>query len=958
MEQAYSGIDWLFSGEAHRLEYSFELHPGADPKQIRMLFPNGKLSILPNGDLEIRYGARKVIHSAPEAFQIVDGKRVLVPVKFLERSRSIGFELGSYDHAKALIIDPVLSYYLFEGGVQQDTATAAIADPEGFLYYAGWSNSLDLLISGTPYRDFNSGKRDAFLAKLGANGNFIYTTYIGGAENDEPSGISFDSFHNAYLAGTTFSANFPTFSTSLQQSYGGNGDAFVLKMNAEGSSLTYSSYLGGSSLDSGQGVASDSQGFATFIGFTSSSNLPLVNARQTSFGGVEDLFLFKLHSNSSEVVYSTYFGSDRGEEGTAIALDSLGNAYITGRADCGSLSPGASLGPLSGTDVLVMKWKADGTGAAYVTCVGGNGTEAGYGIAVDGIGDTYVTGYTSSTNFPVFQPLQPAYGGQDGTLGDAFVFKLNAAGNQFVYSTYLGGSKDDWGQSIAVNTLGEAFVAGTTSSPNFPATFSAQPGPSTRAGFLARLSAQGGTLLNTWFFDGITGDDRYSVTLDTRGEIYVAGGATSQFRLPSSRRGPLNPFKGTANSDAFIAKLTSSQIQVIQDTYTHVLPNTNDFVLTQRVINRGTEDADNISFRGSIPSGLTLVNCVSAKATCFNSGTAYRVDVGQLPVGKAIEVTLTMRFVSVGQGIAFSIVNNVTTDTYDSYLADNSSTATLFLGQPGTSCNFALSALTQTIQAAGGAVTLSISAPLSCPWAAMTQSDWISFTSPNLATGSSNLTLNVAPNPLTISRIGSLMVAGQRVLFLQKPAGIQTAAFSDVPVTHPFFDYIQMMRFYGITTGCTATEYCPDAPTTRGQMAVFIIRSMLGTDDFSFPAAPYFTDVPGSHPQFRYIQKMRELGITAGCMANTYCPSNNVTRSQMAVFLVRARFGIASEQTFPFPDALSFTDVPQSFQTYPYVQKMKENTITSGCTTTTYCPDDNTTRGQMAVFLMRAFLAP
>ncbi len=472
------------------------------------------------------------------------------------------------------------------------------------------------------------------------------------------------------------------------------------------------------------------------------------------------------------------------------------------------------------------------------------------------------------------------------------------------------------------------------------------------------MSAQGGTLLNTWFFDGITSDDRYSVTLDARGEIYVAGGATTQFRLPSSRRGALNAFKGTASSDAFIAKLAMSQIQVIQDTYTAVLPTSNDFVLVQRVINRGTEDADNLSFRGSIPSGLTLVNCISGTATCFNSGTAYRVDVGQLAAGKAIEVVLTMRFVSAGQGIAFSIINNVTTDTYDSYLADNSSGATVFLGQSGTSCNFALSALTQIVPATGGPVTLSISAPLSCPWAASTQTDWISFATPNLAAGSSNLTLNVSPNPLTISRIGSLAVAGQRVLFLQKPAGFQTATFSDVPVTHPFFDYVQMMRFYGITAGCTATEYCPDAPTTRGQMAVFIIRSMLGTDDFSFPSAPYFNDVPGSHPQFRYIQKMRELGITAGCTANTYCPSDNVTRSQMAVFLVRARLGLASGQSFPFPDTLSFTDVPQSFQTYAYVQKMKENTITSGCTTTTYCPDDNTTRGQMAVFLMRAFLAP
>ncbi len=184
------------------------------------------------------------------------------------------------------------------------------------------------------------------------------------------------------------------------------------------------------------------------------------------------------------------------------------------------------------------------------------------------------------------------------------------------------------------------------------------------------------------------------------------------------------------------------------------------------------------------------------------------------------------------------------------------------------------------------------------------------------------------------------------------PACAVFPLFSDVQATHPFYDFITLLRQNGITRGCSPTQYCPGAATSRGQMAVFIIRSVVGQDTFPHTTSPYFNDVPANHPFFRYIQKLRDLGITAGCSATTYCPDDPVTRGQMAVFLMRGKLGSGS---FPFPSTPYFSDVPPSHPFFPFIQKMRELGITQGCSLSEYCPEDATTRGQMAVFLNKSF---
>ena len=178
-------------------------------------------------------------------------------------------------------------------------------------------------------------------------------------------------------------------------------------------------------------------------------------------------------------------------------------------------------------------------------------------------------------------------------------------------------------------------------------------------------------------------------------------------------------------------------------------------------------------------------------------------------------------------------------------------------------------------------------------------------------------------------------------------------AFNDVSSTDSFLPAIDLMREYGITSGCGTTPpiYCPGDNITRGQMAVFIVRAVEGGDTFSYTVTPYFTDVPASNPYFKWIQAMRDLGITTGCGAAVYCPDDPVTRAQMAVFIIRARYGATTAfNSSPTPQ---FTDVPASNIFFPWIQKMKQVGITTGCGNGIYCPNDPVTRGQMAVFIMR-----
>ncbi|MCZ2078504.1 MAG: S-layer homology domain-containing protein, partial [Bryobacterales bacterium] len=263
------------------------------------------------------------------------------------------------------------------------------------------------------------------------------------------------------------------------------------------------------------------------------------------------------------------------------------------------------------------------------------------------------------------------------------------------------------------------------------------------------------------------------------------------------------------------------------------------------------------------------------------------------------------------------------------------------VGQAGTGClpGIAVTAAAGTAPAAGGPLSLQVNAPQGCEWSAAAAPNWLNLNSAASGNGAATAQLMAAGNGGAVTRTGTLSVGGIAAQLVQNSAN-HSQVFTDVLLNNIFIDHIGLMKLYGITTGCTTTAYCPNDTTTRGQMAAFIIRSLAG-ENFTYTQTPYFTDVPPSNLFFRYIQKMRDLGITNGCSATTlYCPDEPVTRGQMAAFMIRARFGITVGQTFPYPSAIAaFQDVPASSGFFPYVQKMKQLGITSGCTATAYCPD-------------------
>ena len=388
--------------------------------------------------------------------------------------------------AKLNAAGSALVYSTYLGGSGQDHGNGIAVDSSGSAYVTGWTTSADFP-TVNPWQATNkSVSGTAFVAELDSTGSaLVYSTYLGGNILDSANGIAVDSSGNAYVTGWTQSTTFPT-ANPVQASFGGgNGDAFVAKLNFNASSapplaLVYSTYLGGSGTDEANGIAVDGAGNAYVTGWTQSTNFPTANPVQASFGGGNgDAFVAELSFNATTsvltLVYSTYLGGSGVDQARGIAVDSSGNAYVTGTT-CSSNFPtvtplqpnfagGCSNGSSAG-DAFVAKLNAGGSALVYSTYLGGSGDDLGSAIGVDAAGNAYVTGWTSSTDFPSANPFQPTFGGGSS---NAFVAQLNAAGSALVYSTYLGGGGMDQAYGIAVDSSGNTYVTGSTSSTNFPA---------------------------------------------------------------------------------------------------------------------------------------------------------------------------------------------------------------------------------------------------------------------------------------------------------------------------------------------------------------------------------------------------------------------------------------------------------------------------------------------------------
>lgn len=386
-----------------------------------------------------------------------------------------------------------LLYSTYLGGRVNERAVDIAVDSSGAAYVTGDTNSADFPTTPGAFQTaFAGGDRDAFVFKLNGRGDALeYSTYLGGrvsgralccGAGDSGRGIAVDATGNAYVVGETDSDDFPITAGAFQTTPGGGSDeGFITKINATGSGLVYSSYIGGSDGDDAEGVAVDSDGNAYVAGGTRSRNFPVTpGSFQTSFGGGEnDLFIIKVNPSGSSLVSATYLGGgDREQGGRGIAIDSLGNVYVAGWSEA-NVGGGSLIGnfPVAGgafqgsprgggSEAFVTKLNPSVSALVYSTYLGGSGHEALSRISLDGSGNAYVVGHTSSRDFPTASPLQA---GLSGSV-DAFVTVLNPTGSGLIYSTYLGGSGDEEGRALTVDSSGNAYVVGLTNSIDFPTT--------------------------------------------------------------------------------------------------------------------------------------------------------------------------------------------------------------------------------------------------------------------------------------------------------------------------------------------------------------------------------------------------------------------------------------------------------------------------------------------------------
>ncbi len=373
-----------------------------------------------------------------------------------------------------------------------------------------------------------------------------YSTYLGGPNQDESGGIAVDAAGSAYITGFTASANFPTVSPLQAQCDSCAGstpkwDIFVSKLNPAGTALVYSTFLGGSGNDLGGAIAVDSSGNAYITGSTDSLDFPTHNPLQSSYGGSDDAFAAKLNPTGSALVYSTYLGGFAQDGGNGIAVDGSGDAFIGGFTYSTTFptSNPVQANNKGNADGFVAELNPGGSALIYSTYVGGSAEDSIRGIALDASGNAYITGYTESSDFPTVNPIQNSYAGGTCSTGtqtfacpDVFVAKLNSAGSALVYSTYLGGGDQDFGNSIAVDSAGSAYVTGYTLSLDFPTASPFQShcdgcgvvsGAASGDAFVAKLNPAGSALTYSTYLGGSGDDQAQGISLDAAGDAYVTG---------------------------------------------------------------------------------------------------------------------------------------------------------------------------------------------------------------------------------------------------------------------------------------------------------------------------------------------------------------------------------------------------------------------------------------------------
>ena len=584
-DSLWPGISLVYRIEKHGMKCEFRMAPGADPDSIEIRCDG--YDVL---DIESRLVGDCIeggmfLDSNVKAFQ----NSMEVGMMFISKGPStFGFEFGDFDRSQELVVDSFL-YSTYVGGSSFDVGTSIAVDSTGSIYVTGLTGSSDF-----PMVNANDslliGLTDCFVFKLNATGDgLIYSTFVGGSGMDWALAIAIDSEGNAYITGRTCSTDLATFN-AYDSSYNGGDDCFLLKLNATGNGLVYSTYIGGSDWDLGESVIVDSTGNVYVTGSTESLDFPTANPFDGSHNGNKDCFVFKLNAFGDGLIYSTFVGGSEMDWAYAIAIDSEGSAYVTGSTRSSDFPTVSSYdNSYNGEDdCFLLKLNAAGNELFYSTYIGGSSSDDGESIIVDSEGSAYVTGSTRSSDFPTMSAYDNSYNG----AGDCFVLKLNVTGSELFYSTYIGGSSSDYAQSIAIDSEGNAYVTGDTGSSDFPivsplgGVYNGGEGDC----FVFRINATGDSLRYSNYFGGSSEDGGTSIVMDSMGNVYVTG-YTESSDFPT-----MNAYDSSYNggiADCFVFKLP------FQDS-------DGDGLLDLEEIQLGTDRYDNDTDSDGMPDGWEI----------------------------------------------------------------------------------------------------------------------------------------------------------------------------------------------------------------------------------------------------------------------------------------------------------------------------------------------------------------
>jgi Beta-propeller repeat len=596
----YPGIDLLYRGQSSQLEYDLLISPGADPGRVQIAFQGiEQLQIDAAGDLILTASGGSIRQHKPHIYQDAGGRKEVVTGSYvLLGQHQVGFSIPNYDAAKALVIDPVVSYSTSFGGMGGHAPRSIAVDTQGDVYLAGDTVSSDFPTTAGVLQPSNKGRDcgtfgrgpscgDAFVSKLNAQGDtLLYSTYIGDTSPDGGWAIAVDSQGNAFVAGNARSVAFPT-TTGAYQTTGKGGtcgsyssslvpypcsDVFVLKLNPQGSSLLYSTLIGANEDDLVGGMAVDAAGNVYLSGTARGPDFPIsAGAIQPMLKGGSDTFILKLNATGTALVYSSYLGGTGDERAGSISLDPLGNAFVAGTTFSNDFPTTASATQrvLAGSsDAFLYKINATGSSILSASYLGGSGADSASDIATDPAGNVYITGATRSPDFPV-KPIA-IQSGFDPALtfqgSDIFVTKFDPSGTLTLFSTFLGGSEDDVASKLAVDSRGEVTLIGSSNSNDFPVVKPIQPEKGSyddqTDAVLVRLTADGTGLLYSTYLGGEYVDTGLAIAVDAAGSAYATG-QTSSTRfpghvLPSRQRAPFFFY------DLFVTKVSPDDTSFVK----------------------------------------------------------------------------------------------------------------------------------------------------------------------------------------------------------------------------------------------------------------------------------------------------------------------------------------------------------------------------------------------------------